>query len=306
MPRAWCVYSHEYHVDMGEHVFPVEKYRLIHAALTAEGVLAPGDIVEPVPASEDDLLLVHDAAHLAHMRRLAEKGWGYLTPDTPISPEILEKSILSAGGSILAARIALELGGSLHLSGGFHHAFADHGEGFCYINDVAVAIRRMQADGLVSKASVIDCDLHQGNGTAAIFRGDAGVFTFSIHEEDNYPGVKPPSDLDIGLPYRCADAQYIESLRHGVNAAVDGHSPELVIYLAGADPYEDDVLGSLAVTMQGLRRRDQIVIDSCARAGVPLAIVLAGGYARRAEDTVAIHCQTAREMKRRLGRDETQ
>ena len=300
MGKPWCVYSDEYHVNMGEHVFPVEKYRLIYAALIGEGTLTPDDVVEPVPATEDDILLVHDAHYLGHMRRLAAMGWGFLTPDTPISPEILEKSILSAGGTIQTARIALDLGAALHLSGGFHHAFADHGEGFCYIHDVAVAIRRLQVDGIVGRVSVIDCDLHQGNGTAAIFRGDESVFTFSIHEEDNYPFVKPPGDLDIGLPYRCADAQYLESLRLGVEAAIDGHGPELVLYLAGGDPYEDDVLGNLAVTMQGLRRRDQMVIDACAEAGVPLAVVLAGGYARHTQDTVAIHCRTAREIKRML------
>ena len=300
MGRPWCVYSDAYYVDMGEHVFPVEKYRRVYAELSAERVLAPEDIAEPSPATEDDLLRVHEAGYLAHLRRLAAFGWGYLTPDTPISPEILAGSILAAGGTLLAGRLALELGAALHLSGGFHHAFADHGEGFCYVNDVAVAIRRLQADGAISRAAVVDCDVHQGNGTAAIFADDEAVFTFSIHEEDNYPFPKPPSDLDLGLAYRCPDAPYLAGVRRGVQAAL-ASSPDLVFYLAGADPYRDDLLGGLAVTLDGLLERDRIVLRSCSEARVPVAVVLAGGYARDTADTVGIHCQTAREVKALLG-----
>jgi acetoin utilization deacetylase AcuC-like enzyme len=301
MSRPWCVYSDQYFVNMGEHVFPVEKYRRVHARLTAEGVLQPGDIADPQPASEEDLLLVHQPGYLAHLRRVALLGWGYLTPDTPVSPEIVEKSILSAGGTLLAGRLAVEQGVSLHLSGGFHHAFADHGEGFCYINDVAIAIRRLQADGAMTRAAIIDCDVHQGNGNAAIFAGDESVFTFSIHEEDNYPLPKPPSDLDIGLPWRCPDAQYLAGIRAGVEAAL-GARPDLVFYLAGADPYEKDMLGGLAVTMDGLLERDRLVLASCGEADVPVAVVLAGGYAYDTDDTVEIHCRTAREVKAVLER----
>lgn len=300
MPSPWCVYSDEYYVDMGEHVFPVEKYRLTYAALVEQGVLGPGDVAEPTRASEEDLLLVHTPEYLAHMRRLASMGWGYLTPDTPVSAEILDKSILAAGGTTLAARLALETGAALHLSGGFHHAFPDHGEGFCYINDVAVAIRRLQADGAIRTAAVIDCDLHQGNGTAAIFGAEPSAFTFSIHEECNYPLIKPPGDLDIGLPWQCDDEQYLEGVQRGLQAAVVERPPDLALYLAGADPYQDDLLGGLAVTMEGLRRRDEMVLAACAEHGVAVAAVLAGGYARRTEDTVAIHCATAREVKRAI------
>jgi len=301
MSRPWCVYSDEYFVDMGEHVFPVEKYRQVHAKLVAGGVLQPGDVAEPQPASEEDVLLVHQPGYLAHLRRVAAFGWGYLTPDTPVSPEILSKSILSAGGTLLAGRLALEQGVSLHLSGGFHHAFADHGEGFCYLNDVAVAIRRLQADGAIGRAAIIDCDVHQGNGNAAIFAGDDSVFTFSIHEEANYPMPKPPSDLDIGLPWRCPDGRYLAGARTGVEAALAAH-PDLVLYLAGADPYENDMLGGLAVTMDGLLERDRLVLASCAEAGVPAAVVLAGGYAHDTDDTVEIHCRTAREVRATLER----
>jgi len=296
MSRPWCVYSDEYFVNMGEHVFPVEKYRLVYAELTATGVLQPGGIVEPEPASEEDLLLVHEPSYLAHLRRLAAFGWGYLTPDTPVSVEILDKSILSAGGTILAGRLALERGVSLHLSGGFHHAFADHGEGFCYINDVAIAIRRLQKDGAIQRAAIVDCDVHQGNGNASIFAGDDSVFSFSIHEENNYPLPKPPSDLDIGLPWRCPDQQYLAGVRTGVEAAL-GSSPDLVFYLAGADPYENDILGGLAVTMAGLLERDRSVLTAYADARVPVAVVLAGGYAHDTADTVEIHCRTAREVR---------
>ena len=300
MPGPWCVYSDAYYVDLGEHVFPVEKYRRVYAELAADGVLQREDIAEPRPASDEDLLLVHEASYLAHLRRTAAFGWGYLTPDTPVSPEILQGTILSAGGTILAGRLALERGASLHLSGGFHHAFADHGEGFCYVNDVAVAVRRLQTDGAIRRAAIVDCDVHQGNGNASIFAGDESVFTFSIHEQDNYPAIKPPSDLDIGLPWRCVDGPYLTGVRRGVKAAL-GSRPDLVLYLAGADPYETDMLGGLAVTMEGLLERDRIVLGSCAEARVPVAVVLAGGYARDTADTVEIHCRTAREVRGMLG-----
>jgi len=298
----WCVYSHDYFVDMGDHVFPVEKYRLTYAALVEEGTLGPGEVLEPAPAPEEDLLRVHTREYLAHLRALAAYGWGLLTPDTPVSPEILDKAILAAGGTTLAARLALTNGAALHLSGGFHHAFADHGEGFCYVNDVVVAIRRLQHDGDIRTAAVIDCDLHQGNGTATLFGQCPSVFTFSIHEEDNYPLLKPPSDLDTGLRWGCRDEEYLAGVQAGVKAAVEDRLPDLAIYLAGADPYEGDLLGGLAVTMQGLRERDELVLRTCAEHRVPVAVVLAGGYAQRTEDTVAIHCATAREVRRVLAR----
>jgi len=300
MGKAWCVYSDEYYVDMGEHVFPVEKYRLVYAKLAGEGVLTPEEVMVPEPASEEDLRLVHEPGYLAHLRRVASFGWGYLTPDTPVSPDILEKSILAAGGTTLTARLALECGAALHLSGGFHHAFADHGEGFCYLNDVAIAIRRLGQDGAIRRAAIIDCDVHQGNGNATIFAQDDSVFTFSIHEEDNYPVPKPPSDVDIGLPWRCGDEQYLAGVRAGVEAALSGGAPEIVLYLAGADPYEHDMLGGLAVTMGGLRERDRIVLSACREARVAVAAVLAGGYAHDTDDTVRIHCTTAREVRTNL------
>lgn len=293
----FIVYSPDYHVDLGPHVFPVEKYRLCYERLIGEGTIVESDVAAPVAATEDDLLLVHTPGYLARLRRLAAQGWGYLTPDTPISPEILDKSILVCGGSITAGRLALRNGVCVHLNGGFHHASADNGEGFCYLNDVAVAIRRLQVDGEIGRAAVIDCDLHQGNGTALIFAGDESVYTFSIHEQGNYPGWKPPSDLDIGLRSGVRDEEYLAHIRDAVPAILRAFGPDLAVYLAGADPYEHDQLGRLALTMDGLRRRDEFVLSEARSRDVPVLVVLAGGYAQRTEDTVEIHCNTVRAAK---------
>jgi acetoin utilization deacetylase AcuC-like enzyme len=293
----FIVYSPDYHVDLGPHVFPVEKYRLCYERLIGEGTIVESDVAAPVAATGDDLLLVHTPGYLARLRRLAAQGWGYLTPDTPISPEILDKSILVCGGSITAGRLALRNGVCVHLNGGFHHASADNGEGFCYLNDVAVAIRRLQVDGEIGRAAVIDCDLHQGNGTALIFAGDESVYTFSIHEQGNYPGWKPPSDLDIGLRSGVRDEEYLAHIRDAVPAILRAFGPDLAVYLAGADPYEHDQLGRLALTMDGLRRRDEFVLSEARSRDVPVLVVLAGGYAQRTEDTVEIHCNTVRAAK---------
>jgi len=306
----WIVYSPEYYVDMGEHVFPVEKYRLCRQRLIEEGTIAEADVAEPTRPPDDDLLLVHTPGYLAHLRRLAAQGWGFLTMDTPVSQDILDKAILAAGGTILAGRLALqERPGPpkrlqprrrlvVHLSGGFHHAFADHGEGFCYINDVAVAIRVLRREGLANRALVIDCDLHQGNGTARIFRSDEAVFTFSIHEEYNYPVLKERSDLDIGLRSGAGDEEYLAQLHNHVPRLLDEHRPDIAFYLAGADPYEQDRLGRLRLTMEGLRQRDELVMSECWQRQVPCVVLLAGGYAFDTADTVAIHCQTVETAKR--------
>jgi acetoin utilization deacetylase AcuC-like enzyme len=243
---------------------------------------------------------VHTPAYIRHLRELARAGWGYLTPDTPVSAEIVEKAILVAGGTIRTARLALTGRLALHLDGGFHHAFADRGEGFCHVNDVAVAIRRLQRDGAIGRAAIIDCDLHQGNGNAELFGDDPTVFTFSIHEERNYPGIKPPSDLDVGLAGGIGDAEYLDDLKRHVPEVLDGHRPDLVLYLAGADPFEDDQLGRLALTRDGLQARDEFVLDACLARAIPVATVLAGGYALDTDDTVEIHCRTARAIARRI------
>jgi len=306
MSRLWCVYSDEYFVDMGDHVFPVAKYRLVHARLREEGTVPEEAVAAPQPATEEQLRRAHTARYLSELRRLAEPGWGYVTGDTPISPDILAKAILGAGGTILTCELALQRGVGLHLSGGFHHAGPDSGEGFCYVNDAAVAIRELQARGrangrlAIGRAAVVDLDVHQGNGTARIFAGDDTVFTFSMHEEWNYPPVKPPSDWDIGLPSGCEDDTYLAHLERALPEVLSRGRPGLVVYLAGADPYERDQLGGLALTLEGLRERDALVLGACRERGVPVAILLAGGYAEDTADTVEIHVQTAREARRCL------
>jgi acetoin utilization deacetylase AcuC-like enzyme len=215
--------------------------------------------------------------------------------ELPYSKSLVEASFLCAGGSILAARLALERGFGINLAGGFHHAFPDHGEGFCVFNDVAIAIRDVQHQKRIRRAVVIDVDVHQGNGTAAIFRDDPSVFTFSIHEEENYPAVKPPSDRDIGLETGADGGTYLAALEHWVPAILAQHQPQLVAYVAGADPFEEDQLGRLRLTREDLRRRDRLVFGACVKESIPVACFLAGGYARRVEDTVGIHADMVEE-----------
>lgn len=211
----------------------------------------------------------------------------------PLSDEFRRASRVCAGGSTAAGRTALGEGVCFHVGGGFHHAFPDHGEGFCLINDVAVAVRSLIADGAVDRAAVVDCDVHHGNGTAAVFSDDERVFTFSLHQERNYPMHKPPGSLDVGLRDGVGDEEYLGVLRDRLPEVLEW-GPELVFYLAGADPYRDDQLGGLALTKQGLRERDGTVLEACRREGVPVAVCLAGGYAVRLRDTVEIHCGTGR------------
>ncbi len=289
------VYSSRYHLDFGAHVFPTEKYRLVAARVARDGVV-PGGFVEPVPASWDELALVHTPAYLDALAH------GTLTPDDlarleiPCSPAIVEGFRLMTGGTITAARLALDGRDrvAVHIGGGFHHAFAGHGEGFCMFNDVAVAIREAQQARRAVRAAVVDLDVHHGNGTASIFAGDPRVFTLSVHDEANYPEVKPPGSLDIGLARGSGDADYLGCLDGALTRVLE-HLPDVLFYLAGADPYGDDQLGGLAVSRAGLRRRDRLVFDAARSAGVPIVVVLAGGYARHLEDTVAIHAATVEE-----------
>lgn len=295
--KAWVVYSPHYYINfkaVPNHVFPIEKYRLVHHQLTTEGTLRADEVVEPSPVADEDVLLVHQPSYVERLRDMARQGLGFLTIDTPVTADILRAVWLGTGGTILAGRLALRRGIGVNLCGGFHHAFPDHGEGFCYINDVAIVIRRLQREGLIERAAVIDCDLHHGNGTAFIFSGDPTVFTFSIHEEDNYPLVKPPSDIDVGLNAGTDDETYLSHLRRHVPTILENHRPDLVVYLAGADPYRHDQLGRLGLTMEGLKQRDTFVL-TCARASnVPVCLVLAGGYAYDTRDVVEIHCNTVR------------
>lgn len=283
-----------YEVDIGPHVFPTAKYRLVRERLLAEGTVAPEDLVEPAPVTDEDVLLVHTPAYVRKLRDGRLSRQEELVLEVPFSPELRDAMWLMTGGSALAARLALKHGIAAHLGGGFHHAFPDHGEGFCLVNDVAIALRMLQRDQAIERALVVDLDVHHGNGTAAIFGTDDGVFTFSMHQQHNYPASKPPSDLDVGLADGTRDDEYLDALERHLPGIVARHRPELVCYLAGADPYRHDQLGGLALTLEGLRSRDEIVLDAARTAGVPLAVVLAGGYAIRRDDTVEIHCNTVR------------
>lgn len=289
------VYSPRYHLDFGAHVFPTEKYRRVADEVQRLG-LVPGGFVEPVAAGWDDLALVHTPAYLESLRQATLSPTEVARLEIPFDTAIVEGFRFMTGGTLVACDLALD--GldrvAVHIGGGFHHAFAAHGEGFCMFNDVAVAVRRALAARQIGCAAVLDVDVHQGNGTAAIFGGDPRVFTASLHEQENYPAVKPPSSLDVGLARGTGDDAYLSALDDAV-ARVLARMPDLVVYLAGADPYEDDQLGRLALTRDGLRRRDRLVFQALASAGVPAVVVLAGGYARHVEDTVAIHVATIDE-----------
>jgi acetoin utilization deacetylase AcuC-like enzyme len=286
------VYHEAYDLQLGSHVFPSQKFRLIRDALIAENIASPDDFLKPEPASDADVLRVHNADYINRINS------GTLTPsekmvlEIPAGPETIRAFWLAAGGSILAGQLAMNDGFAANIGGGFHHAFPDHGEGFCMINDVAVAIRRLQADGVISKAMVVDTDVHHGNGTAAIFANDDSVFTLSIHQERNYPSRKPPSNIDLHLPDRIEDDEYLNILGEGMFRAFDEFQPDIIFYVGGADPYREDQLGGLSLTLDGLRQRDRMVFQHARRKNVPVAITLAGGYARHVADTVKIHVNT--------------
>jgi len=289
-----------YEVDIGPHVFPTRKYRLVRDRLLADGTVKPGDFVLAESVSDDDIRLVHTAEYVRKIRQGALSVQERLVLEVPFSPALRDAMWLCAGGTLHAARCALHDGIAVHLGGGFHHAFPDRGEGFCLINDVAVAIRILLREHAVGRALVVDLDVHQGNGTAAIFATEPEVFTFSMHQENNYPAWKPPSDLDLGLEDGVEDEEYLGLLERHLPDILESHHPDLVFYLAGADPYAEDQLGGLSLTMDGLRRRDAEVFRSCRQVGTPVAVTLAGGYARREADTVAIHVATVQESLRAL------
>ncbi len=287
------VYSDQYYADIGIHVFPVIKYRLVHEHLTELGPelgLSPADFLTSEPASREHLALVHTEKYLADLENCR---WSPRTAysELPLTEEIVQLFVLACGGSILASRLALQDSWAVHLSGGFHHAFASKAEGFCYLNDLAVATRVVQHENLATKVAIIDCDLHQGNGTARIFQDDDSVYTFSVHQRDLYP-VKQRSDLDIHLPTHVEDKAYLEHLAGAIPTILDEFKPDLVLYQAGADPYHQDQLGSLSLTMDGLQKRDDFIFRECKQRGVPVAVTLGGGYAVNTDDTVQIHVNT--------------
>ncbi len=284
------IYSPDIYADIGPHVFPVEKYRLIADKLVSGGYVKQEAFLPPPPAAREELLLVHIPTYLDDFLSL-QWTYGTMYSEMPLTREIADFFIRTTGGTILACREALNKGIGFNLGGGFHHAFPDHAEGFCYLNDIGVGLMVMLMEGLIGRAAVVDCDLHQGNGTAVIFQGERRVFTFSIHQQDLYP-VKQKGGLDIGLASGTRDALYLELLT-GAMEKVLAHKPELVLYQAGADPYERDQLGNLKLSMEGLKNRDELVIKTFRKLGIPVAVTLGGGYAWDVADTVQIHFHTA-------------
>lgn len=290
-------YTPRYYADIGQgHVFPIRKFELVRERLLAEGTLEPAEIVEPSPATLEDVLLVHTHDYVSRLCN------GQLSPKEirrlglPWSESLVRRSFYATGGTIAAAHTALDCGFSSNLAGGTHHSFADRGEGFCVLNDVAIAIRALRARELTQRAAIVDCDVHQGNGTATIFAADADTFTFSMHGANNYPLFKAPSTLDVELPDGTSDDEYLESLAQHL-PRVFKHEPEIVFYLAGADPYSGDKLGRLNVSMDGLRERDAYVLRECFKREVPLVTVMSGGYGKDINDTIEIHCNTIRMVK---------
>ncbi|HET9307847.1 MAG TPA: histone deacetylase [Candidatus Sulfotelmatobacter sp.] len=318
------IYSDAYYLPIGEHVFPAEKYRRIRDRLIATGVAGAEDFLEPQPASDQDILLVHKPEYVQKLKSGTLSQREEMEMEVPYSRDLANAFWLAAGGSILAARQSLTDKACISIGGGFHHAFPDHGEGFCMIHDVAVAIRRLQRDDLIRTAMTVDCDVHQGNGTAAIFAGTrtassllpsvssstlqhpegitrggkmrqahAGdVFTVSLHQHNNYPLWKPPSSIDIDLPDGTGDDDYIAWLDNALSSGLRQFEPDLICYIAGADPYREDQLGGLNLTIEGLKRRDELVFQVARARGIPVMVTFAGGYAQNVEDTVTIHCNT--------------
>jgi acetoin utilization deacetylase AcuC-like enzyme len=314
------VYSDDYFLPIGAHVFPAEKYRLIHDRLLQTEVAAASDFVTPKPASDADILLVHSPQYVHKLKTGTLSAREELELEVPYSPELVRAFWMAAGGSILAADYALQNRVAFNIGGGFHHAFPDHGEGFCMIHDVAVAIRRMQRDQKITRAMTVDCDVHQGNGTAVIFAGQrtptgplpsssapilgsaaatrphskfsGDVFTISLHQENNYPMWKPPSSIDVDLPDGIGDDDYLAWLDNALSSGLRQFEPELLCYVAGADPYREDQLGGLSLSIEGLKRRDQLVFRVARAREIPVMVTFAGGYAQKLEDTVTIHCNT--------------
>ncbi|MBI3990569.1 MAG: histone deacetylase [Candidatus Omnitrophica bacterium] len=292
LSKRRIIYSPRYAVDIGAHVFPTRKYSGVKDLLLKHRAAGEDDFLEPVSASEEDARLAHTGEYVKKLKNGALSYQEILTLELPFSPQLVEASFLCAGGTIDAARLAIKTGAGIHMGGGFHHAFPDHGEGFCVLNDIAIGIRKSQLDGLIKKAIVVDCDLHQGNGTAEIFKGDRNVFTFSIHQRDNYPFDKPESSLDINLENGVGDEEYIRELKKNLPQIFEEFRPELMMYVAGADPYEKDMLGGLSLTIDGLKKRDEYVLGLARDNGVAAVVVFGGGYAGNVDDTIEIHYNT--------------
>ena len=294
----YALSSDHYVIDLpAHHTFPIHKYRLIREQLLAEGTLTSEEILEPTLIGPNDIRLVH-----------TENYWRNLTAGTlapsairrmglPWSEALIRRSRASVQGTLTAARIAIRDRVAINLAGGTHHAFPDRGEGYCVLNDIALAIRCLQRDAWMQRMAIIDCDVHQGNGTAAIFADEPDVYTFSIHGANNYPLVKVPGRLDIALPDGTRDEEYLLALQEALPKILIEFCPGLVFYLGGVDPHERDRLGRLRLTHEGLYRRDEYVLQACRDAAIPVAITLGGGYGQALQDTVEAHCNTVRAAR---------
>ena len=290
-------YTPRYYAEIGQtHIFPIRKFELVRNQLLTEGTLRPDELVEPSPAPLEDVLLVHTHDYVSRLRNGELTAKEIRRLGLPWSESLVRRSFYAVGGTLAAASTSLADGYSSNLAGGTHHSFADRGEGFCVLNDVAIAIRSLRSRRLIQRAAIVDCDVHQGNGTATIFAGDLDTFTFSMHGANNYPLFKAQSTLDVELPDGTGDAAYLEALATHL-PRVFASDPEIVFYLAGADPYEKDKLGRLALTTGGLRERDAYVLRECNEREVPVVTVMSGGYGKDINDTIEIHCNTIRMVK---------
>ncbi len=299
-------YTPRYYADIGEgHVFPIRKFEFVRDKLLREGTILSSELVEPQPASVEDVVLVHTEDYVTRLRAGALSERELRRLGLPWSKALVRRSFLAAGGTIGAARWALVNGVGSNLAGGTHHAFADRGEGFCVLNDVAIAVAVLRRKKLIKRMGVIDCDVHQGNGTATIFAADADVFTFSMHGAKNYPLFKARSTLDVELPDGASDAEYFETLAAHL-PRVFAHQPDIIFYLGGADPYKGDKLGRLALSIEGLRARDELALAECRAHSVPVVTVMSGGYSADINDTVEIHCNTIRAVRKIFASDEAQ
>jgi acetoin utilization deacetylase AcuC-like enzyme len=295
---VYAFYSDHHVIDLpANHRFPIQKYRRIRERLLAEGTLRADELLEPTLADPRDICRVHTKDYWEQLRRGTLPAAAIRRLGLPWSESLVRRSRASVQGTPSAARIAIREAVAVNLAGGTHHAFPDRGEGYCVLNDIAIAIRTLQHDAWVQRMAVVDCDVHQGNGTAAIFANEPDVFTFSIHGDHNYPFRKVPGTLDIALPDGTGDDDYLGALEPAVSRLLAEFRPGLVFYLAGADPHEGDRLGRLRLTHRGLRRRDELVLRACRDAAVPVAITLGGGYGRDLDDTVEAHCNTIRAAR---------
>ena len=291
-------YSPYYYADIGEgHVFPIRKFEMVRDVLVAEKTLLPEEIIEPEAARVDDLLLVHTEDYITRLIGGTLTAKEIRKLGLPWSESLVRRSLHAISGTINSSRSALRDSISSNLAGGTHHAYPHRGEGFCVLNDVAVAIRVLQREGLAKRFLIVDCDVHQGNGTAFIFKDSPEVFTFSMHGAKNYPLFKEESTLDIELADRTSDAEFLDVLSEALPRVIT-HDPDLIFYLAGADPYEKDKLGRLGLSIDGLRKRDEMVLAFAKSHSVPIVTTMSGGYAMDIGDTVEIHCNTIRMVKK--------